>query len=188
MASFDLAFERTMGFEGFYSLDPDDPGGETFRGISRNAHPDWEGWLLLKPLKSQPDFPNNLKNHTELNAAVVEFYRGIWERTGCDLMEEQMIADTVFDTAVNLGEPTAIKMLQSSLNVLSKNGTLWPFLEVDGIAGNKTRNAIQAANSHHVYLSQIIGSKRDVHYTQIVERRPVMSKYIRGWLKRRSIP
>ena len=188
MASFDIAFERTMGFEGFYSLDPDDPGGETFRGISRNAHPDWEGWLFVNAAKELPNFPNNLKNHNELNAAVAKFYSGIWERTGCDLMEEQTLADSVFDTAVNLGEPTAIKMLQTALNALSRNGTLWDFLSVDGVAGAKTRATIQAANKHHVYISQIIGSKRDIHYTQLVEKRPVMSKYLRGWLKRRSSP
>lgn len=35
--------------EGGYSNDPIDLGGETYKGIARNAHPNWQGdYLSIK--------------------------------------------------------------------------------------------------------------------------------------------
>ncbi|MBW1801582.1 MAG: hypothetical protein JRJ85_12745, partial [Deltaproteobacteria bacterium] len=44
MAKFDEAFEKTTAIEGGYVFDPDDAGGETYKGISRRFNPSWGGW------------------------------------------------------------------------------------------------------------------------------------------------
>jgi len=44
--NFRKAFELVInGYEGKYSNDKDDPGGETYKGIARNMNKDFEGWL-----------------------------------------------------------------------------------------------------------------------------------------------
>ena len=47
MAEFKKAYDKTMGHEGGYVHDPDDAGGETYKGISRRYHPGWEGWKVV---------------------------------------------------------------------------------------------------------------------------------------------
>ena len=50
MADFNQAFDITMGHEGGYANNKLDTGGETYRGVSRNNWPDWEGWRLIDRL------------------------------------------------------------------------------------------------------------------------------------------
>ena len=47
MADFTQAHALVKAFEGGYSNDPLDCGGETIYGISRQAHPHWPGWTML---------------------------------------------------------------------------------------------------------------------------------------------
>lgn len=41
MAEFNIAFQKTLTHEGGYVNDPEDSGGETYKGISRNNHKNW---------------------------------------------------------------------------------------------------------------------------------------------------
>ena len=43
MANFDEAFALTMKSEGGYANNPNDTGGETYKGVSRKNHPKWNG-------------------------------------------------------------------------------------------------------------------------------------------------
>ena len=47
MADFRLAYKKIEAAEGGYVNDPDDKGGETYKGISRKANPDWNGWINI---------------------------------------------------------------------------------------------------------------------------------------------
>ena len=57
-SSFKRAFRLIIeGFEGNYSNDKDDPGGETYKGISRNMNKDWEGWKIIDSYKGKKNYP-----------------------------------------------------------------------------------------------------------------------------------
>ena len=60
---FEDIFNKTMGIEGGYVDDPDDRGGETYKGISRKNHPAWEGWEIIDSMKEMEHsvFPENLE-------------------------------------------------------------------------------------------------------------------------------
>ena len=46
--NFKKAFEAVInGFEGKYSNNKDNPGGETYKGIARNMNKDFEGWRII---------------------------------------------------------------------------------------------------------------------------------------------
>lgn len=111
---FDEAFEKLIGHEGGYSNDPRDPGGETKFGISRRSYP-------------QAD----IKNLT-LDQAKLIYFRDYWQRAQCGLLPPGIRFDT-FDTAVNSGVTTAIKLLQRTVSVSD-----------DGIVGPQTLMAIRA--------------------------------------------
>ena len=75
MAQFEPAFQKTMKFEGGYVNDPDDRGGETYRGISRKHHPDWPGWGILKKAEENRYNIERRISDDALQAAVREFYQ-----------------------------------------------------------------------------------------------------------------
>jgi len=135
MAEFIIAYQKTEVFEGDYSNDPHDQGGETYKGISRKFHPDWGGWSILDLMNDK-----NTKN-SQLQSLVNSFYYNeFWEFLKCEKFE-QAIADELFDTAVNQGKITAAKYLQESLNLLNNNQRHYKDILVNGAISNKTITA-----------------------------------------------
>ena len=82
MANFKEAFEKTMGHEGGYGNDPDDAGGETYKGIARVYNPGWSGWAVIDAAKTASigNFPASLDQNATLQASVQSFYK---ESGGC---------------------------------------------------------------------------------------------------------
>lgn len=190
MANFHSAFEKTMGHEGYYANDPHDPGGETYRGVARNRHEDWDGWQIIDDLRSTPNFPNNLNRESQLQASVEQFYKKhFWNRFQGDAVTDQPLAEELFDTSVNLGISRAVKFLQRGLNVLNKDGSLYGDISVDGQFGPKTLNTLNASLNagQGGYLLKVINILQGEHYVTLMENNPVMEKYARGWLNRVSV-
>ncbi|MDD4754837.1 MAG: glycosyl hydrolase 108 family protein [Prolixibacteraceae bacterium] len=57
MAQFKPALQKILAHEGDYVNAPADPGGETYKGIARNIHSKWNGWLCIDVHKTQLPFP-----------------------------------------------------------------------------------------------------------------------------------
>lgn len=47
--------------------------GESYKGISRNDHPEWSGWKEIDRHKEMRGFPDNLKFSDVLAKAVKDF-------------------------------------------------------------------------------------------------------------------
>ena len=131
MSYFDEAYEKTMEHEGYYSNDPDDPGGETYKGISRIFNPSWDGWKLIDLYKTIDGFPSNLKFMDNLQKTVKIFYKLKYFDVFCGDELDKNLAMKMFDCAVNLGTYRAILFLQKSLNVLNRNEKLYKDLFED---------------------------------------------------------
>lgn len=187
MADFELAFSRTMGNEGGYANDPDDAGGETYRGISRRFNPDWDGWSVIDAWRDHPSFPEGLASNFALNELTKAFYRRrIWQQFIGDELPDQAVAEELFDTAVNLGMTRAISYLQQALNSLNRNGDLYPDLVVDGSFGRRTLEALQAylRRDPARYLLTAMNALQGGHYLEYMRKSPTQEKYARGWLDR----
>ena len=137
MVNFNEAFDITMGHEGGYTFDPNDAGGETYRGISRRYNPSWKGWHIIDRCdKSKIE-------DLDIDNMVRDFYRNhYWDKMLGNKIGSQMIANEMFDTGINMGIGRAIKFLQEGLNYLNRNEQLYPDLVVDGQIGNNTINAL----------------------------------------------
>lgn len=142
------AIEIVLANEGGYSNHPKDPGGETYKGISRVHHPDWHGWETLDKLEGKN------ADLTLLDLAVRVFYRkNFWEPAGCDLMPS-MLATVMFDAAVLTGVGKAVKMLQNIIGVTP-----------DGVFGSRTAKALaeymdrkaayQVFSEYKIFLSSL---------------------------------
>lgn len=120
MAKFIDAYKKVLNNEGIYSNDPDDAGGETYKGISRKANPNWDGWISIDAIKkSHPTtFKGILKKTPELENKVQELYKDkYWDCFELDDVPNQLVAEQMFDTAVNQGQTAAIKFAQRVLDL-----------------------------------------------------------------------
>lgn len=124
MADFKAANKRTGKWEGIYSNNPDDRGGETVFGIARNMHPDWPGWVLVDMLRQKHGFPDTLKSNTVLMGLKDKFYKSqFWDPLYGDLIPSQEVAEELYDDAVNTGLSSAIRKAQSIFG-MSETGVM----------------------------------------------------------------
>ena len=158
--SFDSAFEKTVGLEGGYGNDPRDPGGETKYGISHRAHPGID-----------------IKNLT-LDQAKAIYLRDYWTPLRLNEVQSEALADEIFDTGVNMGLSTAIKIAQRALNFLG----IGSYGE-DGIIGPITLGGINLwARKDEQALFRALNGFQFMRYVEIVNHSD--HTFARGWMKR----
>lgn len=120
MADFKIAYKKIEAAEGGYCFDPDDAGGETYKGISRRANPNWNGWISIDAIKKAhpTTFKGILKKTPELEKKVQGLYKDkYWDCFELDDVPNQLVAEQMFDTAVNQGQTAAIKFAQRVLDL-----------------------------------------------------------------------
>lgn len=113
MANFDEAYRRTCGFEGGWVKDDRDNGKETYKGISRVFNKNWAGWNIVDAYKKKPNFPKNLEADKKLQQLVKQCYREkYWTPIWGDRIINQKVANDLYDTAVNMGVGTSIRLAE----------------------------------------------------------------------------
>lgn len=158
---FDTAFIKLLGHEGSFQNDPADRGNWT------GGQP---GQGKLKGTKygiSAMTYPiEDIENLTLARAKEI-YRRDFWGSAGCDAVPMAMKFD-LFDTAVNSGPKTAIKLLQRALGVVD-----------DGIIGRQTMLAISNADPFRL-LARFNGHRLDY----INDNPTTWARYGRGWAQR----
>jgi lysozyme family protein len=124
MADFLIAHKRTGRYEGGYANDPQDRGGETYKGIARIMHSKWPGWNIIDeykrtfgPLKRGQTIPDPRLTELELQFYRTEF----WNKIRGDEIFDQDIANMIYDDAVNAGPFPAVKKAQCAAFALTGN-------------------------------------------------------------------
>jgi len=180
-----------MGHEGGYNNDPDDVGGETYKGIARNYHASWEGWKIVDMYKREGcgirELNEKLKNNSEMQTLVESFYKQhFWDINRLDSFKSQHIANEIFDTGVNMGVTRAAEFLQKALNVLNNNGKLYEDLVVDGKIGPKSIAALNIIldRNEESLLYKILNVLQGCHYIEFMNKSPIQEKFARGWFNR----
>ena len=189
MANFQESYKITMGHEGGYTNDPDDAGGETYRGISRRYNTSWEGWKIIDSTKEtfSDRFEEVLLRNINLVNFVESFYKSMyWDKFQGDIISEQNIADELFDNAVNMGVNKSVTFLQQALNLLNRNQSDYEDILVDGAFGSNTIRALQKylVVDNSSFLIKIMNILQGMHYINYMGKDPVQEKYARGWLRR----
>lgn len=187
MADFGSAYRKLECYEGGYVLDKEDPGGETFRGISRRNYPAWEGWETIDRLKSGSDFPDCLRTDSCLQTLLIRFYRQqYWDRFHGDKISHQGVAEELLEAGVNMGLAQAVRFFQAARNLLNGQGTSYGTLVEDGHFGARTLEALNNCldQGQSGYLLKIVNVFQGMHYISLVRRNPAFGKFLRGWLNR----
>lgn len=99
---FNLALTFSLKWEGKYSFDKVDPGGETKFGISKKSYPDVD-----------------IKSLTLAEASLL-YEKDYWLKIGADKMEKRL-AITAFDSAVNCGVGRTRSWLDELAKVKERN-------------------------------------------------------------------
>lgn len=146
--NFDQAFEKLIGHEGGYADNPKDPGGETKYGISKRSYPN-----------------ENIKGMT-LERAKQIYMHDFWAPAGCDSLPDAIRFD-VFDTAVNSGVRTAIRLLQRACEAHD-----------DGILGPLTLQALQSIPAARLL------ARYNAHRLRFMTDLPTWGDFSRGWARR----
>jgi len=149
MADFQTAFKITiLGNEGGYN--PGIGERETYKGIDRGANPGWSGWKIIdaltdaNPHLSVDEVNEALAKNSELQANIAAFYRiNYWQPVALDAVNDQQLANNLFDCSVNQGEGLARKFMQQACNVvIGESNSLLKTLVVDKQIGPETLNAV----------------------------------------------
>ena len=158
MADFLESLAIVLRHEGEYANDHLDFGGETFRGIARNFHPDWTGWKLIDA--GQREGP-------ELDKLVSDFYHSeFWK---FDDITDQELANKLMDQSVNRGQVSAIKLLQHVLGIAE-----------DGVFGPQTLAAANAARN----LTSKLRVASVLRRFQRIKQDPSQAKFLQSWVVR----
>ena len=164
MADFNPAFERMIHDEGGFQLTniPGDRGGMTYAGIARNANPQWGGWALV----DRKEFGG------PLTSMVRDFYRkNYWDSIRGDQINDQQIAETIFNFGVNAGVGLAIKLAQVVVGATP-----------DGGIGPKTLELLNRCTAKGFTVSYAIA--KITRYAEICNRNRDQSKFLLGWVNR----
>lgn len=155
MADFEFAVIKTIRREGGDKLTDDqaDPGGLTRYGISKRAHPEVD--------------PHNLS----LEGAKAIYHNEYWNPLQADSIVSQPIAETLFDSAVNMGVEQAVKLAQVVLGQ-----------QADGNLGPTTLAALNEADTKEFQAAYLIAKM--ARYLTIIKKNPVLKKYLYGWAVR----
>jgi lysozyme family protein len=153
-------YQIVMKYEGGYVNHPDDPGGETYNGISRRAHPNWEGWPLIDQKKPIPE-----------DLVRRFYYEQFWKPLRCEEMSSP-IGEYLFDFAVNAGIRQAVITIQSAVGVAA-----------DGILGPITMEAIRRSDVR-ILMYELLLRRIDFYISITLPRRKQFAAFLLGWMRR----
>lgn len=192
MADFNKAFLITMGHEGGYANHPADRGGETYKGVARRFWPNWAGWKAIDNIKAKHGSNAEIINrHAEkdvvLQNAIRAFYKAnFWDVYNLDGVNNQEIAEEMFDTGVNIGVPVQSRLLQRALNLANQNQRLYKDLVIDGKIGPVTLGVLNRHPNQKLVL-KILNVLQGARYIDIAEKNPTQEVFINSWFSRVSI-
>ncbi len=161
--AFDRAYNRTLGFEGGFTIDH---AGPTNRGITQTTYSNY----LVK---------NNLPYKNVKDASLEEtkkiYEEEFFKKPKFDKLPDG-ISDVAFDFGVNAGTFTSTKALQEVVGA-----------KVDGVLGPKTQKAVNdfvQKNGEKPLIKKLI-DKQENHYKTLIQKHPArFQRFEKGWMNR----
>lgn len=169
MADFQQALKVLLAAEGPGGVDdPNDPGGMTVWGITRQYESSWPGWQRFDQLHKGFDKPCKAKtaclwyDDDELMEAVTNYYMQAFVDLHLPQMHDQAMAASFFGAFVNEG-PKVVKWLQAVVGIAQ-----------DGAMGPATISATNAGSFWDKFAL-----KRIAYYAETAK-----PEYLRGLINR----
>lgn len=181
MAKFEIAYKITKANEGGYNNDPTDTGGETYKGIARKYHPSWQGWKIVDEYKKSLGGKlarNTIIPNPLLDMMVTDFYKAkFWKPIEGDKINNQQMANLIFDFGVNGNHTTVISFVERIVNGLGFK------MQVDGKIDPTVLSWLNSEKKEEIYKR--LKERIKNYYQQLSSKDP--EKYgnkLQGWLNR----
>ena len=162
MDRFERIFDYLLKVEGGYSNDKHDKGGKTKYGIIEEEARDF-------------GYKGNMQDLTKdfvKNVYLKKYYLG----NKLDKVNDDKVALSICDWAVNSGR-NGTKNVQIAINQLTNAN-----LDVDGIIGNKTLEALNSADPEK--FLEVYHNLQRIYYKGKVEADSTQKKFLDGWINR----
>lgn len=195
MANFDIAYKISFGNEGGWVNDPNDMGGETYRGIARKYNPKWDGWAYIDSLKPS----GVIKTHwTDAKADELAraFYKAqSWDAMQLDLAKSQDNANQLYDHSLS-GLPRAIEQAKAVLKrkfnknvVENQKMTAADIVALNEVDQKAFFDEYKNVRTDFFKYSAAVFNPKDSIYGDILlkyNKKPKASNqvYLKGWLNR----
>lgn len=187
LADFNKPFiiKRYTAIEAGWVKDPNDLGGETNHGITIALANEYK-----KDLTTKFGWDGTMKNLSK-DMAFWLYEVEFWAKLLGDrlLAVHPLIADKLFDVAINAGKTRAGTFLQEFLNVNNNEQKLYADLKVDGWLGDKTFTAIdgfykaRGVDGLKKMLHALV-SRQTSYYWDISMGREKNERFTYGWITR----
>lgn len=169
MANFQQAYNRVLDAEGGYQNDARDTGNYNSRGQNVGTNlgisaPVYESWI------GRPPTVADMKAITTTIARSIYKAR-FWDRIQGDRINDQAVAEIIFDGVVNHGVSRGTKLAQKVLRVPE-----------DGVFGDQTLTALNRANPGTFYAAY--KEERIRFYNQLAANSSNHAAFLQGWLNR----
>ena len=195
MSDFLKALDKTLLVEGGTVLSKHDRGGLTYNGISSKWFPEWEGWYVVNRAIEHGNTAW-LPRSPALAGMVAEFYKTkFWNLCGLDGVDNQAIAEEVFDTAVNQGVRNAAKYFQAVINLLNRNELITPDIDEDGFVGRHTLESFRTVYQNilmrygqtkaEIAFVKALNGEQYQTYRAICRDDPSQEHNFLGWITKR---
>ena len=152
------AFNFTIGHEGGYVNNPNDPGGETKFGICKR------------------DYPKQDINNLTIDRAKEIYYKNYWLPSYCQeliTLNFSLTAIVLFDTGINCGCKTSKILLQKAIGVVA-----------DGMIGKQTVNGLKLYKDLDMCNRML--DRRKEYYDLIISKNVKLGVFKKGWYNRIS--
>lgn len=171
------AVEDTLLAEGVFSSHNDDPGGRTIYGITERDYPAW--------FKKCYDLHGAGRIDDAIAAAKEFYFEEFWLRLRCPDIESCAVARELFDSAVNCGRGTAVRILQRAVNLFNRAKGR-PEIKEDGKIGAITIAATMGwARQYELQLLVAMNYYQASYYERLFVDNPrLFDKFMIGWLRR----
>jgi lysozyme family protein len=167
---FDYAVKKTLSFEGKFSNDPNDRGGKCNYGITEDT---------LKEAINKGIIENKEIENITVEDAINIYKVFYWNSIKLDQIKDMYVASEMFDTAVNMGTFSAIRITQRALKYLGEN------IDIDGEIGPITISLINKwCTKDRKILFIVMNCFQFIKYKEIIENDPTQQKFAYGWVKR----
>ena len=162
MDRFEKIFDYLLKVEGGYTNDKNDKGGETTWGITKEEARDF-------------GYKGNMQDLT-MDFAKSIYFKKYYLGNKLDKVINNKVALSICDWAVNSGK-NGIKNAQIAINQLTNAN-----LDIDGIIGNKTLEALNAADPEK--FLEVYHNLQRIYYRSKIESDKTQKEFLAGWLNR----
>jgi lysozyme family protein len=143
-----------------------DAGGRTRFGIAEKFHPDLPEAFFTGPAEDALQVAGKIEEHD------------YWDAMRLSEIEDQNVANKLFDMGVNMGVRQAALYSQRAANALTDEARITE----DGVMGEKTLAAVNAVGP--VAYRQMLCELSAAHYEQVAAANPAQAVNLKGWLAR----